>query len=248
MCPLIIRCYRWSLFCLLLVLVLIKPTCEGACQWDHCSRDFEVASARSDQEEGTDPWMLCRALQTHIICLRSLSKPCRGNLHYYSYVKGVTRVEDKTNCSHELETNLSTRQDNRTHKPLSTTVEPFLILPAFHGCSTINLTSDMKYCSVFGDLHIITGSGVFETCKIVGAYPLIENRYLAVQISSKNIRRSSYSVTVSSISRVTVIIKASECLEERKTYEASLGHLPQIFTDYTTESENNPSSYNTKRA
>jgi RGM domain family member B len=36
---------------------------------------------------------------------------------------------------------------------------------------------------------------------------------------------------------VTVIVKASECSDERKTYEATLGHLPVVFTDYTTESD-----------
>ena len=61
----------------------------AACRWEHCSEEFEAAADESgdwalEESGGEDAssWALCQALHTHIHCLRSLSKSCRGkHLH-----------------------------------------------------------------------------------------------------------------------------------------------------------------------
>lgn len=46
-------------------------------------------------------------------------------------------------------------------------------------------------CIIFGDPHLRTLDGHFETCKCQGAWPLIDHPLFAVQITnSRNIKRS----------------------------------------------------------
>jgi len=41
-----------------------------------------------------------------------------------------------------------------------------------------------SYCVMFGDPHLRTFSGVVETCRLQGTWPLFENEYLTVQITN----------------------------------------------------------------
>lgn len=103
-----------------------------------------------------------------------------GNLRYYSYVKGLSRVIEGKNCSALLSESPANGQfPTKPPRLPDTTAEALLAIPAFHGCSTMKLQDHVAYCSVFGDPHLITHDGRFQTCRIQGAYPLIENRHLA---------------------------------------------------------------------
>jgi Repulsive guidance molecule (RGM) N-terminus len=106
-----------------------------------------------------------------------------GNLRYHSYVKGVTRVNDNKNCSQILLDPSGQMHLLITGAPPASSTEAYIVLPAYTGCSTVNLTTDVAYCSVFGDPHVLTDKGHFQTCSIYGAYPLIENRHLASKLN-----------------------------------------------------------------
>ncbi|XP_055355621.1 repulsive guidance molecule B-like [Paramacrobiotus metropolitanus] len=224
--------------------VLFVAQVTALCSWEEC-RELE----ENGPIDEADLWLdnaavaleLCQALDSHANCLKGSARKCRGNLHYYSYVKGLSRVMERKNCSALLaadaDSPLSPSNQERAVGLRAETTTPPIAIPAFHGCHTMNLLDNVAYCALFGDPHLVTNEGRFQTCRIYGAYPLIENRHLAIQVSSQPVGRSSSLSPVTSISRITIIIKASECSEERKTYEASVASLPSFFTDATSDSD-----------
>jgi len=44
---------------------------------------------------------------------------------------------------------------------------------------------EMTHCSFYGDPHLVTFNGDFQTCKVAGAWPLIDNAYLAVSVTNE---------------------------------------------------------------
>ncbi|MGH0172120.1 UNVERIFIED_CONTAM: hypothetical protein FKN15_062866 [Acipenser sinensis] len=47
------------------------------------------------------------------------------------------------------------------------------------------------HCGVFGDPHIRTFQDDFQTCRVKGAWPLIDNNYLYVQVTSTHVAKGS---------------------------------------------------------
>ena len=50
---------------------------------------------------------------------------------------------------------------------------------AYHG------RPEVTHCSFYGDPHLVTFKGEFQTCKVAGAWPLIDNAYLAVSVTNE---------------------------------------------------------------
>ncbi|KAL1458774.1 hypothetical protein WDU94_008890 [Cyamophila willieti] len=94
----------------------------------------------------------------------------------------------------------------------------------FHG------TRRFKHCGLFGDPHLKTFNNDYQSCRVHGAWPLIDNSYLGVQVTNKLIREGSPATVTT---KVTVLIKghSTPCTSER-TYEAEADSpLPLSFTD-----------------
>ena len=45
--------------------------------------------------------------------------------------------------------------------------------------------AEVTHCSFYGDPHLVTFNGDFQTCKVAGAWPLIDNAYLAVSVTNE---------------------------------------------------------------
>ncbi|XP_008471887.1 RGM domain family member B [Diaphorina citri] len=109
---------------------------------------------------------------------------------------------------------------------ITSTPEPPPTLPpascSFHG------TRRFKHCGLFGDPHLKTFNNDYQTCRVRGAWPLIDNPYLGVQVTNELIREGSPATVTT---KVTVIIKgrSTPCTNE-KTYEAQADSpLPLSF-------------------
>lgn len=93
---------------------------------------------------------------------------------------------------------------------------------------------DTVHCGLFGDPHLKTFSNRRQTCVVKGAWPMLNNRYLAVQVTNVLIERNNPVATATS--KITVLIKKSKhgCTEQ-KVYQAHVGHVPTTFKDGTRE-------------
>jgi len=46
-------------------------------------------------------------------------------------------------------------------------------------------------CVVYGDPHVRAFDGQFQTCRVVGTWPLVDNEFLAVQITNSRVGRGT---------------------------------------------------------
>jgi len=87
----------------------------------------------------------------------------------------------------------------------------------------------MTHCSFYGDPHLVTFNGDFQTCRVAGAWPLIDNAYLAVSVTNEAVVPGPSAATATT--KITIIIKGgSDCAPER-TYEATVDSVPASFVD-----------------
>lgn len=57
-----------------------------------------------------------------------------------------------------------------------------------------------RHCSLFGDPHLRTFQEEFQTCKVEGAWPLINNEYLAVQVTNVPVEGNEDATATSKVS------------------------------------------------
>ncbi|VDK81915.1 unnamed protein product [Litomosoides sigmodontis] len=156
----------------------------------------------------------CQIITDYIYCLSVTNRTCRGNLKY-----------------HTLQTLLHRQHREFTCNSFPETMEPSNYIPI--GCSFPSIApphTAHRYCALFGSRHLRTLNGHFVTCARSGAYPLINNKHLLIQIT-----RSFFGVGTTAISKITVIVKKNERCTARKQYEVGSEdeQLPSSFTDGT---------------
>lgn len=60
-----------------------------------------------------------------------------------------------------------------------------VLLEGSSSACTYQGRSEVTHCSFYGDPHLVTFNGDFQTCKVAGAWPLIDNAYLAVSVTNE---------------------------------------------------------------
>ena len=120
----------------------------------------------------------CKALRAYAGCTQRTSKACRGNLVYHSAVLGISDLMSQRNCSKDGPT--SSTNPEVTHDPCNY---------HSHAGAREHRGGDQNppnylFCGLFGDPHLRTFKDHFQTCKVEGAWPLIDNNYLSVQVTN----------------------------------------------------------------
>lgn len=57
-----------------------------------------------------------------------------------------------------------------------------------------------RYCGLFGDPHLKTFKNSYQTCRVRGAWPLIDNPYLAVQVTNEQVDEGSPATVTTKVS------------------------------------------------
>jgi len=119
----------------------------------------------------------CIALRAYAQCTRRQARGCRGNLVYHSAVFRIKELFSQHNCSSDGPT--SSARAASTSRPIVSELCDYESRAAASG-------QQKKYahCGLFGDPHLRTFRDEFQTCKVEGAWPLIDNRYLSVQVTN----------------------------------------------------------------
>ncbi|XP_040270141.1 repulsive guidance molecule A [Bufo bufo] len=200
---------------------------SSSCRILKCNSEFWSTTSNSHHTGAEDSVEFCTALRTYAHCTRRTARFCRGDLAYHSAVHGIDDLMSQHNCS----------KDGPTSQPRVRTPPPWDSQERsdspeichyeknFHRHSA---APNYTHCGLFGDPHLRTFTDTFQTCKIQGAWPLIDNNYLNVQVTNTPVHPGS---TATATSKVTIIFKNFQECVDQKVYQAEMDELPAAFVD-----------------
>ncbi|XP_059486309.1 repulsive guidance molecule B-like [Neocloeon triangulifer] len=223
---------------LLLLQSIIGPAvgfgyARAGCKLEECQHAHDGFMSLENQK-----WEFCQEINQYLSCLHRARRGCKGNINFHVIHKGLNTLFENRECQSILQgppPPSSPRpiefpgrpEDDFAPSSEAPPQEPL-------DCSYKGSQPEMRHCGLFGDPHLKTFEGHFQTCRVQGAWPLIDSRYLAVQVTNEPVRPGSYATVTT---KITVIIKGgmSACTRE-KVYEAQAEYLPETFVDGSTSS------------
>ncbi|XP_028912176.1 hemojuvelin [Ornithorhynchus anatinus] len=214
---------------LLLLLLLLCGHAEAQCKILRCNSDYVSATLALRTPPGSGPGPpagVCDALRSYSLCTRKTARTCRGDLVYHAAVHGIEDLMIQHNCSRRGPT-AAPRVRPRPPAP-GPGPDPYLCDYERRFVSRHGRSPDYQHCAAFGDPHVRTFRHDFHTCRVLGSWPLLDNRYLFVQATSYPVARDA---NATATGKLTIIFKnMKECVDQ-KVYRAELGDLPAAFED-----------------
>ncbi|XP_047737272.1 repulsive guidance molecule A isoform X1 [Hyalella azteca] len=153
---------------------------------------------------------------------------CRGDINFHSNLKVINSLLARHECS-------------QFGEDFDSLIEAFSLDPEnpdsqdTGGLGPCHYKGELRpraHCGLFGDPHLRTFKGEFVTCRVEGAWPLLDTPHLAVQVTNVVVGPQ---LQATATSKVTVIVRGSDACGSGKTYEASAEQLPSAFVDGTRE-------------
>nr|XP_057927101.1 RGM domain family member B [Doryrhamphus excisus] len=225
---------------LLLIIALTSAGRIGQCQVitpqcriQKCTTDFVSLTSHLTPTVDGFHVEFCKALRSYSACTQRTAKSCRGNLVFHSAVLGISDLMSQRNCSRDGPT--SSTHPEVHHEPCnyySRTQHAHTHAHA-HSHSHNHPRPGFLFCGLFGDPHLRTFKDSFQTCKVEGAWPLIDNAYLSVQVTNVPVVTGS---SATATNKITVIFKPFEGCTEQRVYQAVTDNIPAAFDDGTVSS------------
>ncbi|XP_047198975.1 RGM domain family, member D isoform X1 [Hippoglossus stenolepis] len=217
--------------CVTLTMVFLSLLFRAAhcqqCRIQRCNAEYVSSTSPSSglQEDAAMDLDYCIALRAYALCTRRQARSCRGDLVYHSAVFRIKELFSQHNCSSDGPT--SSAKVPSTSRPAVSELCDYESRVLVSGSA-----GQKKYahCGLFGDPHLRTFRDEFQTCKVEGAWPLIDNRYLSVQVTNVPVVLGS---SATATSKITVIFKSYQGCTDQKVYQATTEDLPLAFQDGT---------------
>ncbi|XP_013785364.1 repulsive guidance molecule A-like [Limulus polyphemus] len=210
-----------------LFFLLLASTIHSAggshCKVELCSAQYQRATHSHIEFIRPGPsYHYCTVLRSYADCIRATARSCRGNLNYHSISSLVMQWFNDYNCTNVILNGMVTEQPPLTLRPHSSIPKAC----SFRGSHSGPVS--FAHCGLFGDPHLRTFYDEFQTCRVQGAWPLIDNPYLAVQVTNEPVQDGS---KATAIGKVTVIVRDHKPCTREKTFEAQSNILPGVFID-----------------
>lgn len=224
---------RWAPFVHIVFYSLVTASLQ--CKILRCNSEFWASTANSGPEEE-----FCTALRAYNSCVRRTARTCRGDLAYHSAQHGIEDLMSQHNCSKEGPTSMP-------HARIPVPPPPPPPLPdsqersdgpevCHYERSLLRNGAPPNYthCGFFGDPHLRTFGDDFQTCKVEGAWPLIDNKYLSVQVTNTPVVPGSLATATSKVrsclySQVLYYTYHTRRLVFLKAYSVELAELICAF-------------------
>ncbi|NXM74122.1 RGMB protein, partial [Serilophus lunatus] len=199
---------------------------HASCGIQKCTTDFVSLTSHLSVALEDFGLEFCKALRAYSACTRRNSKVCRGNLVYHSAVLGIGDLMTQRNCTKDGPTSSTSPEMTRDPCSYSGHAEG-----REHQGEEKALAPAYLFCGLFGDPHLRTFKDHFQTCKVEGAWPLIDNNYLSVQVTNVPVVPGS---SATATNKITIIFKPYQDCTNQKVYQAVTDDLPAAFVDGTT--------------
>ncbi|MED6276146.1 hypothetical protein CHARACLAT_000334 [Characodon lateralis] len=215
-------------FAMVLLALLFRPAHCQQCRIQRCNTEYVASTSPANglQEEVALDVDYCIALRAYALCTRRQARSCRGDLVYHSAVFRIKELFSQHNCSSDGPT--SSSKVPSTSRPGVSELCDYENRVLLSGPA--GQQKKYAHCGLFGDPHLRTFRDEFQTCKVEGAWPLIDNRFLSVQVTNVPVVLGS---SATATSKITVIFKTYQGCTEQKVYQATTEDLPLAFQDGT---------------
>ena len=154
---------------ILLTHIFLFHVSVNSCQVDECWNRYGIAMEAL--ESHNPQYAKCVAIRTYSYCIRNMTRGCIGIIRFHTIQKAVENQMNTYNCT------IKGHIFNGTRPPPTSPQEPDIV------CSYKGKPSH-RHCGLFGDPHLRTFDNDFQTCKVKGAWPLIDNEHLTVQVTN----------------------------------------------------------------
>ncbi len=187
-----------------------STVCCQRCRIQRCNAEYVASFSPSGglQEEVLPDVDYCIALRAYSLCTRRTAHGCRGDLVYHSAVFRIKELFAQHNCSSDGPT--SSAKAPSPSKPPVVDVCNYESRVLASGPAA----QQKKYghCGLFGDPHLRTFRDEFQTCRVEGAWPLIHNRYLSVQVTNVPVVEGSSATATNKVSCANgFLLTSSKC-------------------------------------
>ena len=175
--------------------LLVLSLATAAAAQGECVEKTYVCSNYFNARLNTGREALCRSLATYWQCLKNIKETtpsCQSNIHYHGLLSSISFRLDKHNCSDVSVANFSIPQ--RMTPPTSESA------CGLHRRKAMSVST--QNCGMFGDPHLRTFSENTETCVVHGAWPMLDNEYLAVQVTNVYLLPGSTATATSKVRRL----------------------------------------------
>ena len=129
----------------------------------------------------------CEIVKIYQKCLKEVSKNCRGNLNYHGTVHGIDRVSD-IHCKPKSSNSGNSSNNRISSRNGVSPTTPKLIVPSCRYFGSFKF----RHCGLYGDPHLKTFNGMYQTCSVSGTWTLIDNSYMSVQVTSAPVAPGSH--------------------------------------------------------
>ncbi|TNN57048.1 Repulsive guidance molecule A [Liparis tanakae] len=213
-------------FTMVLLSLLFRPAHCQQCRIQRCNAEYVSSTSHTSglQDDVAPDVDYCIALRAYAQCTRRQARSCRGDLVYHSAVFRIKELFSQHNCSSDGPT--SSAKAVGTPRPVVPELCDYESRVLAAGAS--GAQKKYAHCGLFGDPHLRTFRNEFQTCKVEGAWPLIDNRFLSVQVTNVPVVLGS---SATATSKITVIFKFFQGCTDQKVYQATTDDLPLAFQD-----------------
>ncbi|XP_042297159.1 hemojuvelin-like [Sceloporus undulatus] len=168
----------------------------------------------------------CQALRSYSRCTRRTSHACRGDLAYHSAVHGIEDLMAQNHCAKEGPTSAPQPPAPAPNRQATAALDICDYEKSF--AHKRGRPPTYQHCAMFGDPHVRTFGDEFQTCRVEGSWPLLDNNYLFAQATSYPVAKGS---DATATGKLTIIFKnMKECIDQ-KVYKAEVDNLPAAFED-----------------
>lgn len=184
--------------CILIICVFFVSASCGCCKVDLCTRAYNIALDEEGISEPVASPAYCNILKDYGQCIKENAKKCRGNLRYHTVFSVLRPMNLRYNCSQQ-----GKGMPRPEFKPATEPPPPPKPAPSctFHGRHLF------RHCGLFGDPHLKTFNNEYQTCRVQGAWPLIDNPYLAVQVTNEPVFDGSPATATTKVRQINNLIE-----------------------------------------
>ncbi|KAF8771639.1 Repulsive guidance molecule A like protein [Argiope bruennichi] len=185
---------------LLIIVCSSSLVYSAECRVQLCSRQYARATEEDNIQQGAT-FRYCSLLRSYSDCVRATARSCRGDLSYHTVQSLVSQWMRMFDCTRVLEKGPQAMPPPK-HPSRPGGGHRFQ-KPPHQECNNYRPVGGYSHCALFGDPHLRTFYDELQTCSVPGAWPLLDNPHVAVQVTNEPVGKGS---VATAITKVTVII------------------------------------------